>query len=660
MSTTDPHGALTMRFDDPIDDVGRNPTPNPSLGEIAAQRLSRRGALRGASLFAAAAATGTLSSVLPQPAVANQTSLTFAETSSAVTPTHHVPAGYSARVLVRWGDPVLPGAPAFDPANVTAASQAKQFGYNNDWIAYMPLPLGSTSAEHALLFINHEFTNTDFMWSGINRDTVMEKMTADRVGAEMAAHGATVVEVRKSRGVWSVVPDSRYARRITATTPMAISGPAAGHSRLKTSADATGKLVLGTINNCGGGKTPWGTVLTAEENFHMYFSGTVEGAEVANHRRYGVGGKDGRYPWWGKYEARFSAAKEPNEANRFGWLVEIDPYDPASVPVKRTALGRFKHEAGTMVVNRDGRVVVYSGDDERFEYVYRFVTDGRFDPTNRAANRDLLDAGTLSVARFAADGTMQWLKLRHGEGPLNASNGFNSQADVVIEARRAADLLGATRMDRPEEVEASPLTGAVYVLLTNNTERKPDQIDAANPRANNEFGHLLVLAPPGGRGAQADHTADAFRWEIPVLAGDPSKPEVKAKYPTGVSRNGWFAAPDNLAFDPKGRLWIATDQGTAWPKSGIADGVWACETEGASAYVTKCFLAIPIGAEMCGPEFTPDGKTLFVAVQHPAVDGVKGSSFDTPATRWPDFKDGVPPRPSVVAITKDDGGDIGS
>lgn len=660
MPPADPRPEQPLCFDDPIDGGGRNPTPNPSLAEIAARRLRRRDALRGTAAFAAAAGAGTLGSLLAPPARAAQSSLTFAENPTTLSPTHRVAAGYTARVLLRWGDAVVAGAPAFDPAAVSADAQAKQFGYNNDFVAYLPLPIGSTSADHGLLFVNHEYTSTDFLWSGITRATVLEKMTADRVAAEMAAHGASVVEIRRNGDAWTVVPDSRHARRITATTPIAISGPAAGHDRLKTSADATGRSVRGTINNCSGGKTPWGTVLTAEENFHMYFSGETAGPEAANHRRYGVGGKAARYPWWAKHEARFDVARELTEANRFGWLVEVDPYDAASVPVKRTALGRFKHEAGTSVVSRDGRVVVYSGDDEKFEYIYRFVTDGRFNPADRAANRALLDSGTLSVARFNADGTMQWLPLRHGEGPLNAAHGFASQADVLIEARRAADLLGATKMDRPEDIETNPVTGVVVVALTNNVDRKPDQLDAVNPRAHNEFGHLLVLQPPGGRGAEADHTADLFRWDLPLLAGDPSKPEVGARYPEGVSREGWFAAPDNITFDAKGRLWIATDQGSDWTKTNVADGIWACETEGASAYVTKCFFSVPIGAEMCGPEFTPDGRTLFVAVQHPGVDGVKGSNFDTPATRWPDFKTGVPPRPSVVAITKDDGGEIGS
>ncbi|TWS95696.1 PhoX family phosphatase [Reyranella sp. CPCC 100927] len=649
-------------FDDPVDAVGRNNTPNPSLDDIVARRLRRRDALRGLALLATAAGTGALAGIRPRPAVAasGETTLSFTETSSAVSPTHHVAPGYTARILMRWGDPVLPGAPAFDPANVTADAQAKQFGYNNDFIGYLPLPAGSANAEHGLLWVNHEYTNPDFMWSGLTKDTIGEKMTADRTKAEMAAHGGSVMEVRKENGTWSVVPDSRYARRVTATTPMRIGGPAAGHDRLKTAADPTGTSVLGMMNNCSGGKTPWGTILTGEENIHMYFSGETSGPEAANHRRFGVGGKGTVYPWWARHDARFDVAKEPNEANRFGWLVEIDPYDPMSMPVKRTALGRFKHEAGTVVVNNDGRVVVYCGDDEKFEYVYRFVSDGRFDATNRGANRELLDHGTLSVARFDADGTVRWLKLRHGEGPLNAANGFASQADVQIEARRAADLMGATKMDRPEDIEANPVTGVVYVVLTNNSDRTPEQVDAVNPRAKNYYGQIVALQPPGGRGKDADHAADTFRWELPLLAGDPNKPEHGAKYPQGISNGGWFSCPDNIAFDPQGRLWIATDQGTDWPRTGIADGIWACETEGASAYVTKCFFAVPIGAEMCGPEFTPDGKTFFVSVQHPAVDGVKGSNYDTPATRWPDFKDGVPPRPSVVVITKDDGGEIGS
>ncbi|TXL72324.1 PhoX family phosphatase [Vineibacter terrae] len=645
--------------DDPVEDTGRNDSGNPTFSDIVAARLSRRAML---GTLASTALAGALAPLAPRPAAAQAaSSLTFAELSGKPSPRHAVAAGYRADILIRWGDPVVAGASAFDVHNLTAAAQDRQFGYNNDFLAYMPLPPGSASSEHGLLVVNHEYTNTGFMWPGITRDTVLEKMTRERVEVELAAHGLSVVEVRRTGGTWAVVADSPLSRRVPMTTPFRIAGPAAGHKRLQTNADPAGTRVLGTLNNCAGGKTPWGTTLHGEENFHNYFSGDAPAdSEAGARKRYGVGTSGRGYAWWGRQIDRFNLAKEPNEPNRFGWVVELDPYDPTSTPVKRTALGRFKHEGATAIVNKDGRVVLYSGDDERGEYIYRFITARRFDPANRAANMSLLDDGVLSVARFDADGTLRWLRLVHGEGPLTAANGFDSQADVLIEARRAADLLGATRMDRPEDVEPDPVTGVVYAALTNNAERKDSEINPANPRAANVHGHILAMMPPGGRGKDADHAADVFTWTIPILAGDPSKPEQGAKYHPGTSPGGWFSAPDNVAFDSQGRLWIATDTGSNWSKYGIPDGLFACDVDGPAAYLTRRFFACPLGAEMCGPEFTPDNKTLFVAVQHPGVDGLPGSSFDTPATRWPDFKDDMPPRPSVVVITKEDGGMIGS
>ena len=650
-----------LRYDDPQDEIGRNPSDNPDFATVVATRMSRRAALRGlVALGTGTALSGPLGAAIAgraEAAESSGTTLSFEEIVHGADERHHVAKGYSADVLIRWGDPVASGAPAFDPARQTAAAQAAQFGYNNDYIAFMPLPAGSSASDSGLLWINHEYTNTDLMFAGVDRKG--GGITRDMVEIELNAHGGSIVEVRKSGGKWQTVPNSRYNRRVTMNTPMIVSGPAAGHERLTTSADPTGRRVLGTLNNCGGGKTPWGTVLTAEENFHQYFAGDPDRtAEAGNYRRYGVG--KSVYTWWAKNVDRFDLAKEAREANRFGWIVEIDPYDPQAAPIKRTALGRFKHEAASVVVNRDGRVVVYSGDDEVNEYVYRFVSAGKVNTRDRKANMRLLDAGTLSVARFDIDGTLSWLPLVYGRGPLTAANGFRSQADVVIDARRAADLLGATKMDRPEDVETNPVTGAVYVMLTNNTRRQPNEIDAANPRPKSEFGHIVAMVPPGGRGAKADHAAGRYTWSIPIMAGDPGKPEIGARYGKGTSRNGWFGSPDNVAFDPRGRMYVATDQGGAWPKSGTADGIWACDVEGPAAYATRYLFRVPIGAEMCGPEFTPDGRTLFVAVQHPAADGVKESTFATPATRWPDFKPGMPPRPSIVAITRDDGGEIGS
>lgn len=307
--------------------------------------------------------------------------------------------------------------------------------------------------------------------------------------------------------------------------------------------------------------------------------------------------------------------------------------------------------------------MLYSGDDQAFEYLYKFVSADRVDPHNRAANRDLLDRGTLFVARFHPDGTLTWLPLTFGTGGLTPDNGFHSQADVLIETRRAADRLRATPMDRPEDVEPNPHNNRVYVMLTNNPKRTPAQVDAANPRADNRWGQILELTPPGG-----DHGAETFRWDILIQAGNPRDKRVAARWNPATSENGWFSCPDNCAIDHQGRLWIATDQGHNWKSaSGTADGIWALETDGAGRGTGRMFFRVPVGAEACGPRFTPDDRTLFVAVQHPATDGIRNlpgfarpSTFEEPATRWPDFDPRMPPRPSVVVITKDDGGVIGS
>jgi hypothetical protein len=667
------NGRNPRPFNDPNDDIGSNPTANRSFAEVLEARLSRRDALKGlmatTALTAGAAIAGRLG-IGAAEAAASTTTLTFAELAHGVDENMHVADGYGAEVLIRWGDPMFTDSPEWDPANQTAAAQEKQFGYNADYVGYFPLPMGSTIPDHGIMVVNHEYTNTNLMFPGLGVEGYEDKVTAEQVEIELAAHGASVIEVRRESGKWTYVKDSPYNRRITLrSTEMLVSGPAAGHDRLKTSADATGTKVIGTINNCAGGKTPWGTVLIAEENFHQYFSGDPAGLpDEKLYKRLGIKGEP-EYGWWGKHVARFDVTKEPNEPNRFGWMIEFDPYDVNSTPVKRTALGRFKHEGANTTVNPDGRVVVYTGDDERFEYLYRFVSAGTFDANNRDANGNLLDEGTLSVAKFNDDGTLTWLNLVFGEGPLTAENGFASQADVVIEARRASDLLGATPMDRPEDVEPNPVTNVVYLALTNNSNRlaaddpeaKPGKTpDAANPRAKNSFGHILAMTPPGAPGANADHAAETFTWDIPILAGDPKNPDHGAKYNPDTTANGWFAAPDNVAFDSTGRLWIATDNGGNWTKVGFADGIYGCDVDGKGAYLTKHIFHVPIGAEMCGPEFTPDDQTLFCAVQHPASDGVENSTFDTPATRWPDFKDGVPPRAAVVFITKNGGGVIGT
>ena len=645
------------------DDIPTNRSTEPTLGDVINARFKRRDVLRGALAVSAMTAIAGPATLISQAAKAATSRYVFEEISHGADETHHTAPGYGADVIIRWGDPVLPGAPEFDPMSQTAAKQEQQFGYNNDFIGYVPLPLGSENSDHGLLCVNHEYTNEEIMFPGLgglqSTDNDFAGMTKELVDIELAAHGGSIIEIRREGGKWAYVKDSPFNRRISMlSTEMELTGPAAGHDRLKTSADPSGSRVIGMLNNCAGGITPWGTYVSGEENFHGYFIGDVSGPETDNHARYGVAGS--RYIW-GRYHDRFDVSKEPNEPNRFGWVVETDPLDPNSTPKKRTALGRFKHEGAESIVNKDGRVVVYLGDDQRFDYLYKFVTDGRYDPNNREANMDLLDSGTLFVARFDDDGTVTWMPLVFGSGPLTPANGFNSQADVMIEARVAGDLLGATPMDRPEDVEPNKVTNKVYVMLTNNSRREPEQVDAANPRAESRFGHIIELTPPDD-----DHGALVFDWDILIQAGDPSIAEVGAQWNPATTENGWFASGDNCAMDHQGRLWISSDQGSGWSRTGTADGIWALETEGELRGTGKMFFRVPIGAEMCGPRFTPDDTTLFVAVQHVAADGTKdyagferASTFEDPATRWPDFQDDMPPRPSLLTITKDDGGPIG-
>jgi uncharacterized protein len=625
----------------------------PSIDQLIEERLTRRGLLQGAAASAALALLGG-----PGPrilfAATNPSTLTFEEIAHGLGPSHVVAPGYAADVLLRWGDKVLADAPDFDVARQSAAAQVRQFGYNCDFIAFLPLPAGSGSSGHGLLCVNHEYTIAELMFPGLTRETRVKAITKEQVDVEMAAHGHSVVEVRKEGGRWRTVSGGSFNRRITALTEMRVSGPAAGHPRLQTNADPSGTRVLGTIANCAGGVTPWGTVLTCEENFHNYFGGDVSNApreEARAREAYGIQGR-ARYAWSRFYE-RFDLAKEPNEPNRFGWVVEYDPYDPTSVPVKRTALGRTRHEGATTVLNPDGRLVVYMGDDDRDEHVYKFVTQGTVDREARAANRDLLDEGTLYAARFEAEGRLRWLPLVFGQGPLTRENGFASQADVVIEARRAARLLGATPMDRPEDIETSPVTGRVYCALTNHAERTPGEVNPANPRFDNRTGHILEIIPPGAGGGAVDHAAPEGAWDFFLIAGNPVLGNTL--YGSGVSENGWLACPDNLAFDHQGRLWIATDQGGLQDDLKIGDGLYGADLQGDGRAVPRFFFRTPLGAELCGPCLTPDDKTFFVAVQHPG----EGSVYSDPSTRWPDFDPKMPPRPSVVVITKKDGGVIG-
>ncbi len=638
-----------------LEDIGANPDPRRPIGEVIAARYGRRSLLAaGAAAAAIAALPGDVPAQTVAPREGGPSTLTFPELRHHLAQTDAVAEGYERQVVIRWGDPVLPGAPPFDPRAVTEASQAKQFGYNCDYLDYFPLPIGSRTADHGLLVVNHEYTNTNLIFPGMGSGReARTRSSGPQTRAELMAHGLSVVAVKREGNAWSYVKDSPRNRRITGETPMRVAGPAAGAERMKTKDDPTGMRVLGTLNNCAGGNTPWGTVLTGEENTNYYFGGDpAKTPHQAIMRRYGIVNAS-LYNWW-RHQDRFDVEKEPNESFRFGWVVEFDPYDPESVPVKRTALGRFKHEGATHAVSADGRVVIYSGDDERFEYVYKFVTARPWNPNDRAANRDLLDEGTLYAGKFLEDGKVEWLPLVFGQGPLTAANGFASQADVLIETRRAADLLGATPMDRPEDVETNPVNGRVYVMLTNNSRRTAQQAGGANPRPRNIHGHVLEIIPPGAGTDRVDHAATEARWALFIAAGKPGI-DAGAQYHRATSDDGWLSCPDNCAFDSKGRIWIATDGAPA--NAGVADGLYAADTAGFGRALTRLFYQAPTGAEVCGPRFTPDDRTIFLAIQHPGEDA--GSTFERPSTRWPDFAEGMPPRPSVIAIVRKDGGPIG-
>lgn len=597
----------------------------------------------------------------PQPALKNNihsevsSRFDFTEIPHGTDQYHHVSPEHNSEILIRWGDPLFPDAPEFAPYAQTANDQERQFGFNNDFIGYLELPSSEGQEARALLCVNHEYPGTRMMFTNMSPDYRSE-VNAEHMEIEKAATGCSIVEIRQIKGAWEVNRKSKYNRRINSrSTEFEITGPVAGHKRLRTKADETGKKVIGTLNNCAGGITPWGTYLSCEENFNYHFSGnlTEEFDEYTNYKRYGV---PGNYFLWGQFDPRFNIDSEPNEPNRFGWVIEIDPLDPLSIPKKRTALGRFKHEGAENVIAPDGRLVIYMGDDQRFDYLYKFVTEDRVNRENPSANKNILDKGTLFVARFEENGKVIWMPIQHGIGPLTASNGFKSQADVLIETRRAADLLGATPMDRPEDVVPNKQTGKVYVMLTNNSNRSEDDTNSANPRGPNLFGHIIEITEPN-----ADFSSDESTWDFLIKAGDPSRPEVEAQWHRNTTENGWFTSPDNGAIDPSGRLWVSTDQGEKVPLSGTNDGLWAIETDGELKGLSKMFFRCPNGAELCGPAFSNDGESLFLAIQHPGIDEQHPdtNNFDNPSTRWPDFDHKMPPRPAVVVVQRKKGGSVG-
>ncbi len=643
-------------------DACASPAPNTTdttyFRDVAARALSRRTLLGGVSAAAGLAALAPSlagpAAAAPAPAprsAAARSRLAFTPIAPVATVVDDVtvPAGFRWDPVIRWGDPIVVGAPAFDAANQTPEAQSGQFGYNCD---YLDVIETNRQGTRGFLVANHEYTNEAIMFPpGTDPETLIR--------TSWAAHGLSVVELRrKGRGEkWDYVKGARLNRRITLDTVFEFDGPAAGSDLLKTTEDPRGKRVRGTMNNCAGGTTPWGTVLSGEENFNQYF--LAAGTE-AHETRYGLGAQDSRN--WRSVDPRWDATipGNENEPNRFGWIVEIDPRRPHSTPVKHTAMGRFKHEGANVILTRDGHVAAYMGDDERFDYVYRFISRDTFRRGNGMAasrhNQSLLSHGDLSVARFTgngledgvSDGTGEWLPLtRNGRSMVP---GFTIE-EVLVHTRLAADAVQPTKMDRPEDVEPNLHNGRIYVACTNNTDRgKVDKEGPTepNPRSANKDGHIVEITPKRG-----DHTSRYFSWNLLLICGDPATAGTYfGGYAGQVSP---ISCPDNVAFDSVGNLWVSTD---GQPSAlNLSDGLFKVSLAGAERGRVQQFLAVPTGAETCGPVVHDRESSVFVAVQHPGENG----TWAAPTSYFPDFVptgttasagDFSGPRPTVVQVTR--------
>ena len=647
------------------EDLPTNTSLNEHFQNVVERVRSRRGFLKsGLGLSAAVFLAGPLAacggssggsddSEMEEP---QETSLLgFTAIPISTEDSIQVAAGYTASVFAPWGTPLFAGDPDWKgDGSDDAAAQARQVGDNHDGIHFFPINGSSTEG---LLVMNHEYTTTSggaYQWLFGENGT--EPWTEDKAQKAMNAHGVSVIHIaRNGDGQWEIQQDSAYNRRITASTEMELTGPAAGSALLQTSTDSTGTIVYGTINNCGNGWTPWNTYLTCEENFTNYF-GTTSGNDVRNvaQKRYGLAARNTGYRWEEHFD-RFDYVKEPNESNRFGWIVEIDPFDPTSKPKKRTALGRIKHENSAYRLTADNRIVVYSGDDQAGDYIYKFVSDGFYN--EGGDNSALLDSGKLYVAKFedgevSGDfmGTGKWLLLDKNEAPelLADNSNFPTQAEVLVNTRMAADAVGATPMDRPEWVSVHPTSGEVYVTLTNNSGRAEDDTDDANPRAANRYGQIVRWREAGD-----DAAATTFEWDIFVLAGNPIKYTDRSDLRSGsdnVTVDNTFNSPDGLGFDQAGRLWIQTDG--AYSNEGEYEGQGNNQmlcADPVSKEIRRFFNG-PKESEVTGLTFTPDSTTLFINIQHP---GERGDSS------WPDGGTSLP-RSATVIITKDDGGVIGT
>ncbi len=538
---------------------------------------------------------------------------------------------YQYQVLIPWGEPIEPGGPAFSyPPN--AKDQAEQIGIGHDGMAFFPRYdnryFYRLRNNRGMLVINHEFGNNSTIFNrgtpGGGNDATNQPESLEDVRTSQHAHGVAVVEIARKRRGWRTVK-SKNARRIHVNTPVAFSGPVAGHELLQT---PNGNIPLGTVNNCANGVTPWNTYLTCEENFNGYFGATNRTATwtpTPEQERYGLSESGFSYGWE-TFDRRFDLSDEDyrNEEHRFGWIVEIDPFDATQKPVKRTALGRLKHEGIALTEGRGGRVVGYMGDDQRFDYIYKFVSADNWRAMRRQG-KSPLDEGTLYVARFNDDGTGEWLELTIDNPDLAAR--FNDQAEVLTFARIAADLLGATPMDRPEWTTVAP-DGQVYCTLTNNSRRETP--NAANPLVPNPDGHII-------RWRDSDaFTGTTFAWDVFLIAEDTHGTEES------------YSDPDGLFADPDGRLFIQTDGGQ---KDGLNNQLLVVDTH--TKEIRRLFTGVA-GDEITGMAFTPDRRTMFINTQHPG-------NGDPSQTNFPAPTDGITrPRDTTIVITRKNGGIIGS
>jgi len=711
-----------------FNDEDSNTSGNAAFENVLQARLSRRGLLRGGVGAAGATALGG-AAALSGCATAGPTSpvhsLGFTPVAKTMADQVTVPPGYTARVIYALGDPLTAGTPAYKNDG-TDADFGQRAGDHHDGIEWFGLDAAGQPSDsfssRGLLAMNHEATTDEKLSSFFihaNGGTSTLPRPAAEIDKELMIHGLSVVEVQTDGQAWATKQGSAFNRRVTTMTPVAIHGPARGSEHLVTRFSAEGTQARGTLNNCGTGRTPWGTYISGEENWFGYFfrdarddDARKKDKQVQALNRYGrkagaasrhgweSGGSSDTYTRWNNGAVGASAKDDfRNEMNTFGYIVELDPYNPTSVLRKRTALGRLGHENATFARVIAGQpVVAYMGDDSRGEYIYKFVSAAKWDPAdakpaNRLAAGDkYLDKGTLFVARFKDDGSGEWLELSM-DNPVIAGSSyfeFKNEADVAVFTRLAADAVGATKMDRPEWAGVNPKNGEVYITLTNNSNRTPATADAANPRAytdlkagkeqkGNVNGHIVRLAEK----APADA---AFQWDIYLFAAEADADKTSVNL-SNLSDENDLSSPDGLVFSKAtGVCWIQTDDGAYTDKTNCmllaalpgqrGDGARKTLSHGdrqvttfvgkpQTAATLKRFLVGPKGAEITGITETPDGRAIFVNVQH-AGENTKMADVNDPTkyeSQWPSnagYGAGKRPRSATIVITRNDGGVVGT